>query len=85
MSRIFFERVPGNAKHKRHKLIFDPNTLKLPDFLKKFNRDKKTSGENACTSYEQQPVRCKFITKTETIRQQGAIGNCHFAVAVTRS
>ena len=29
------------AKHKRHKLIFDPNTFKLPDFLKKLNRAEK--------------------------------------------
>ena len=25
------------AKHKWHKLVFDPNTMKLPDFLEKLN------------------------------------------------
>ena len=36
------------AKHKWHRLIFDPNTMKLPDFLKKLNQGtEKAFGENA--------------------------------------
>ena len=36
------------AKHKWHRLIFDPNTMKLPDFLEEFNQSaEKASGENA--------------------------------------
>ena len=26
------------AKHNRHRVIFDPNTTKLPDFLKELNQ-----------------------------------------------
>ena len=38
----------ATAKHKRHKLVFDPNTMKLPDFLKKLNQGaEKAFGEIA--------------------------------------
>ena len=36
------------AKHKWHILIFDPNTIKLPDFLDELNQGaEKAFGENA--------------------------------------
>ena len=36
------------AKHKWHKLVFDPNTMKLPDFLEEINQGaEKAFGENA--------------------------------------
>ena len=36
------------AKHKWHRHIFDPNTMKLPDFLEDLNQGaEKTFGENA--------------------------------------
>ena len=28
----------ATAKHKRHKLVFNPNTMKLPDFLEELNQ-----------------------------------------------
>ena len=38
----------GTAKHKWHRLIFDPNTMKLPDFLEELNQGaEKAFGENA--------------------------------------
>ena len=38
----------ATAKHKWHRLIFDPNTMKLPDFLEELNQGaKKAFGENA--------------------------------------
>ena len=38
----------ATAKHKWHRLTFDPNTMKLPDFLKELNQGAKTAfGENA--------------------------------------
>ena len=38
----------ATAKHKWHKLVFDPNTMKLPDFLEELNQGaEKTFGENA--------------------------------------
>ena len=38
----------ATAKHKGHILIFDPNTMKLPDFLKELNQGAaKAFGENA--------------------------------------
>ena len=36
------------AKHKQHRLIFDHNTMNLPDFLEELNQGaKKAFGENA--------------------------------------
>ena len=38
----------ATAKHKWHRLTFDPNTMKLPDFLEELNqRAEKAFGENA--------------------------------------
>ena len=38
----------ATAKHKWHRLIFDPNTMKLPNFLEKLNQGaEKAFGENA--------------------------------------
>ena len=38
----------ATSKHKWHTLIFDPNTMKLPDFLEELNQGtEKTFGENA--------------------------------------
>ena len=38
----------ATAKHKWHRLIFDPNTMKLPEFLEELNQGaEKAFGENA--------------------------------------
>ena len=38
----------ATAKHKWHKIVFDPNTMKLPDFLEELNQGaEKAFGENA--------------------------------------
>ena len=38
----------ATAKHKWHKLVFDPNTMKLPDFLEELNQcAEKAFGEHA--------------------------------------
>ena len=38
----------ATAKHKWHRLVLDPNTTKLPDFLKKLNQGaEKAFGDNA--------------------------------------
>ena len=38
----------ATAKHKWHRVIFDPNTMKLPDFLEELNQGAgKNFGENA--------------------------------------
>ena len=38
----------ATAKHKWHKLVFDPNTMKLPDFLEELNEGaEKTFGKHA--------------------------------------
>ena len=38
----------ATAKHKWHRLVFDPNTMKLPDFLEELNQGaEKALGENA--------------------------------------
>ena len=41
-------KSPATAKHKWHKLTFDPNTKSLPDFLEELNDcAEKTFGDNA--------------------------------------
>ena len=38
----------ATAKHKWHRLVFDPNTMKLPDFLEELNQGaKKAFGDHA--------------------------------------
>ena len=38
----------GTAKHKWHRLVFDPNTMKLPDFLEELNQGaEKAFGDHA--------------------------------------
>ena len=38
----------ATAKHKWHRLVFDPNTMKLPDFLKELNQGaEKAFGDHA--------------------------------------
>ena len=38
----------ATAKHKRHRLVFDPNTMKLPDFLEELNQGaEKAFGDHA--------------------------------------
>ena len=38
----------ATAKHKWHRLMFDPSTMKLPDFLEKLNQGaEKAFSENA--------------------------------------
>ena len=38
----------ATAKHKWHRLVYDPNTMKLPDFLEELNQgSEKAFGENA--------------------------------------
>ena len=38
----------ATAKHKWHRLVFDPNTMKLPDFLEELNQGaEKAFGDNA--------------------------------------
>ena len=36
----------ASAKHKWHKLVFNPNTMKLPDFLEELNQALKKPLEN---------------------------------------
>ena len=40
----------ATAKHKWHRLVFDPNTMKLPDFLEELNQGaEKAFGDHAQT------------------------------------
>ena len=41
-------KMQATAKHKWHRLVFDPNTMKLPDFLEELNQGaEKAFGEHA--------------------------------------
>ena len=42
----------ATAKHKRHRLVFDPNTMKLPDFLEELNQ----GAEKAFGDYAQKMI-----------------------------
>ena len=46
--KYFKPESQATAKHKWHRLVFDPNTMKLPDFLEELNQGaEKAFGENA--------------------------------------
>ena len=43
----------ATAKHKWHKLVFDPNTMKLPDFLEELNQGaEKAFGDHAQAKFD---------------------------------
>ena len=49
---VFFRRKhvkpdsQATAKHKWHRLTFDPNTMKLPDFLEELSKELKRRSAN---------------------------------------
>ena len=59
----------ATAKHKWHRLVFDPNTTKLPDFLEELNQGaEKAFGDNAqkmidCLLYAKLPPKLKRSVK----------------------
>ena len=57
----------ATAKHKWHRLVFDPNTMKLPDFLEELNQGQKRRLETVGS-----PVR-KTASQTQKISQYGQI------------
>ena len=62
----------ATAKHKWHKLVFDPNTMKLPDFLEDLNQGaEKAFGEHAQAMIDSL-LYAKLPTQTETFSQHGA-------------
>ena len=74
--RVIFRRKyvkpesQATAKHKWHRLTFDLNTMKLPDFLEKLNQGpEKTFGEKAKIMIDS----LLYASKIETIRQYGPI------------
>ena len=61
------------AKHKWHRLTFDPNTIKMPDFLEELNQGaEKAFGENAKSMIDS--LLYAKTTETEAICQHGPIG-----------
>ena len=64
------------AKHKWHRLGFDPNTRKLPDFLQKLNQGaERAFGENAQAMIE--PHLSQNAAKGEKLSQYGQSGKRH--------
>ena len=59
----------ATAKHKRHRLVFDTNTMKLPNFLEKLNQGAENAfGDNAqkiidSLVYAKQPPKLKRSVK----------------------
>ena len=64
----------ATAKHKWHRLIFDPKTMKLPDFLQELNQGAKKSLWWNYTEHDWQPFVCKATSQIETICQHGPSG-----------
>ena len=56
----------ATAKHKGHRLVFDPNTMKLPDFLEELNQGtEKAFGDHAqkmidSLLYTKRPLKLKW-------------------------
>ena len=48
----------ATAKHKWHKLVFDPNTMELPDFLEELNQGAEKSLRGTCPSNDRQFALC---------------------------
>ena len=64
----------ATSKHKLHRVVFDPNTMKPPDFLEELNQGaEKAFGENAQAMIDS----LLFATETETISQYGLTKKCH--------
>ena len=49
----------ATAKHKWHRLVFDPNTMKLPDFLEELNQ----GAEKAFGDHAQKMIDCLLYAK----------------------
>ena len=64
----------ATAKHKWHRLIFDPNTMKLPDFLEELNQGvEKAFGENAKSMIDRL-LYAQLPPKTQKISKYGSTG-----------
>ena len=58
----------ATAKHKWHRLVCDPNTMKPPDFFEELNQKaEKAFGENAQAMIDS--LLCQFAAKIETLSQ----------------
>ena len=65
----------ATAKHKWQKLVFDRNTMKLPDFLEELHQgSEKTFGEHAQAMIDSLHVA---TAQTETLSQNGANRECY--------
>ena len=66
--KYFKPESQANAKHKWHRLVFDTNTMKLPDYLEELNQGAaKAFGENAQAMVDSR--LCQIHTKPETLSQ----------------
>ena len=63
----------ATAKHKWHKLVFDPNTMKLPDFLEELNQ----GAEKAFGEHAQAMIDSLLYAKLPPKLKHGAIRECH--------
>ena len=62
----------ATAKHKWHRLVFDPNTIKLPDFLDELNQGaEKAFGDNAQKMIDS--LLSAKLPPKQTISQHGQI------------
>ena len=67
----------ATANHKWHRLGFDPNTMKLPDFLEKFNQGAENAfGENAHAMIDSL-LYAKLPPKTDKLSQYGSTRKCY--------
>ena len=68
----------ATAKHKWHRLTFDPNTMKLPDFLEELNQGaEKAFGENAKSTIDSL-LYAKFPPKLKRSVNMARLENCTY-------
>ena len=75
----------ATAKHKWHRLTFNPSTLKLSDFLGELNQGANNAfGENAKNLIDSLLAVCETASKVEAICQHGPLGerDGHYGVDV---
>ena len=66
--KYFKPESQATAKQKWHRLVFEKNTMKLPDFLEELNQGaEKPFGENAQAMIDS--LLCQIHTKPETLSQ----------------
>ena len=61
----------ATAKHKWHRLVFDPNTTKLPDFLEELNQEAEKAFGRERPGIDRQSPICQIAAQIDPPSQYG--------------